>query len=287
MNRIFFCQDGRIVLMNRYERISCHHFVEIDGYAYFSNWFYNGLFQVELKTGKTLFLGTFKEELENEFNVHWELLHWENLIYFLPRNGRHVHIYSPSDHSISAVETRKASEGFFRVGEVLADGMNLTLLSLEDGAPIRQFNLCNRMVTDVTNMKGTFKGEQLSHRWETFPDPQLLEKYQIERADQFSWKKMPDGRWCAFLPWGRHLLWYMPETQKIEKVPLTIVNEEKLNLYLQQLLQKCLSQERLVESKLLDFHDYLNVMTKYGNGNKDIEGKTEAVGQSIWHLMHS
>lgn len=270
--------------MNRFERISCHHFAEINGYAYFSNWFYNGLFRVELKTGKTLFLGIFKEEIQDELNIHWELLQWENLICFLPRKGRHVHIYSPVDQSVSAIEIRKVSEEFFRPDEVIIDGENLIFLPLEKDAPIRQLNLITTTVTDVANRKDAFKGERLSQRWESFPVPQVLRKYQIERADKFSWKQMPDGRWCAFLPLGRHLLWYMPETQKIEMVPLAVVNEEEMNAYSQELLQKHLFHEQLVENKVLACYDYLEIMIRHGDGNKAIAGKKESVGQSIWHL---
>ena len=68
--------------MNMIERISCHRFVEIDGYAYFSNWFYNGLFKVEIKTGKTIFIGCFEKENFFEINIHAEVFRRENKIYF-------------------------------------------------------------------------------------------------------------------------------------------------------------------------------------------------------------
>ena len=41
-------------------RISCRNFVDWNGYAYFSNWFYNGMFKVEIGTGNTTFLGHFE-----------------------------------------------------------------------------------------------------------------------------------------------------------------------------------------------------------------------------------
>ena len=48
--------------MRALERIACTNFVETDGYAYFSGRYYNGLYKVELETGKTAFLGYFEDE---------------------------------------------------------------------------------------------------------------------------------------------------------------------------------------------------------------------------------
>lgn len=271
--------------MNEFERISCHHFVEINGYAYFSNWFYNGLFQVELKTGKTVFLGCFEKEIKDELNVHWELIQKNNLIYFLPRRGRHVHIYSLDDHSVTAIEIRKISEEFFRVGEVIVDEVDLIFLPMEENAPVRRFNLDTRLVTNETNIRDSYEGVCLSQNWTDFPAPQLLEKYTIEQADKISWKQMTDGKWCAFLPLGRCLLWYIPEECKIEKVPLIVTNEKELDHYLQSIGWNYLRQGLTIENRPLAFQMYLKIIKNHGDSNNDIDEKKESIGQNIWYLL--
>lgn len=273
--------DERAYLMKEYERISCHHFVELDGYAYFSNWFYNGLFQVELKTGKTVFLGPFEMEMKDEFNIHWEVFRREGLIYFLPRRGRHVHIYSLDNRSIFAIEIRKASEEFFRFADVIVEGMNLIFLPMEENAPIRKLNLNTQFVTDVMNIQDTFDGQCLSQKWIPFPMPQLLDKYQIERANKFSWKQMPNGKWCAFLPFGREILWYTPATQRIESVPLTVINEPELDSYLLPMRQKYLRQGFLIENNPLSLQVYLKSIMKHEKRD-NVDEKQGVDGSKMW-----
>ena len=271
--------------MDMFKRISCHHFVEIDGYAYFSNWFYNGLFQVELKTGRTMFLGSFGNEARSIFNMHWELLYMKDMIYFFPRRGRHIHIYSLIDRTISAIEFRRDYERFYRIGEVIVDGLNAVFLPMEKDAPIKQLDLSSKTVTEVANAQGVFNGIRLSESWPAFPEPQLLAAYQIERADRFSWLRTLDGKWCAFLPMRRHLLWYTPEMQKIEAVPLDVINEESLTLYQQLIQQEYLDQGKLLESNELTIHEYLKIMgscqfsTMIGQNSKGL------VGQDTWCLI--
>ena len=105
--------------MKRLERISCHNFVEINGNIYFSNWFYNGLFKVEYETGKTTFLGYFNDEKLTEKNIHLEVFLEEQKIYFLPRRGRHIHIYDLSDAFIQSIEIRKDSDEFDVIIDVM------------------------------------------------------------------------------------------------------------------------------------------------------------------------
>ena len=97
--------------MNVLERISCHNYIIANGYAYFSNWFYNAMFKVEIATGKTTFLGIFEDEAISERNIHCELFLRDEKIYFCPgRRGRHVHIYNLVNHLMQRVEIRKNSE---------------------------------------------------------------------------------------------------------------------------------------------------------------------------------
>lgn len=269
--------------MNNYKIIGCHHFVVDNGYAYFSNWSYNGLFRVELKTGKALFLGSFKNEKQNEFNIHLEILQQNEKIYFFPYRGRHVHVYSLTDQSISAIEIKKVSEGFFRIGEVIINKEVITFLPKEKTAPIKSLDLNTQIVTKIKNTKKTFKGTFLSQSRAPFPMPQLLEAYQIERTSGFSWKQVPDGSWCAFLLMGQHLLWYKPETKKITMMPLTVVNATELEAHLQPLRQKYLCQEWLAENNPLSFHEYLQLIQQlYGIANRNKSNNWFSTGESIW-----
>lgn len=271
--------------MQKYERISCHHFIEINGYAYFSNWFYNGLFQVALETGNTVFLGSFTNEIISEFNIHWEVLQQGESIYFFPRRGRHVHIYSLTSQSISSIEIRKASEDFFRIKEIIIRGANVIFLPMEEKAPIRTLDLNTQIVSELATTQQTFDGIYLSKSKLAFPAPQLLEKYRIELADRFSWMQMPDGKWCAFLPMGRHLLWYTPTTQTIDTVPLTVINEKELDTYLQPMRQAYLCKGLLGENKPLTFHEYLKTISRYEVATINTNKKKGSIGQNIWCFM--
>ena len=271
--------------MSKYENISCHHFIEINGYAYFSNWLYNAFFRTELKTGKTMFLGAFEMEMQDEFNIHWELLLQEDLIYFFPRRGRHIHIYSLRDHFVSAIEVRKASEAFFRIGEVIVKEKSIILQPMEKDAPIRRFDLNTHAITDITSTQNVDKNPPLSQYWPIFPEPQLLEKYQIGQADKFSWKEMPDGRWCAFLPTGRHLLWYAPRTRRIDAMPLVIENEAELDAYLQPLRQTCLCREETIEGIQLSTYEYLKTITRYRHETGGLKEEKRFAGEKIWRAL--
>lgn len=186
--------------MDALERIACHNFVVADGYAYFSSWFYNGLFKVEILTGRTTFLGYFEGEKLSQRNIHWELLLKNGRIYFLPKMGRHMHIYKLSDQSMERVEIRSDSEKAFVAGE-------------------------HRL---------QYKTE------DSYPASMLMEEYHIERADRASWKRLSDGSWYGFLPMGRQLLRYSEETQELYSMPLAVVNGEELEKHLHKVRQSLL-----------------------------------------------
>lgn len=271
--------------MSKYERISCHHFIEVNGYAYFSNWFYNGLFRVELETGNTMFLGGFENGANDGSNLHYELYRQGEMIYFFPRRGRHVHIYSLDDGFMYAIEVRKESEAFFRIGEVAVDETSAFLFPMEENAPTRRFDLRTWNVTDMTDRNNICKGNYLSETWTVFSEAALLENYHIEKADKFSWTQMPDGRWCAFLPMGRQLLWYTPEVRKLEAVPLTVINENYLDDYLRPLRQAFLCQGQLRENSKLTFKEYLKAISPQAD-DKKVQYKNNSglmIGDSIWN----
>ena len=92
--------------MRALERIACTNFVETDGYAYFSGRYYNGLYKVELETGKTAFLGYFEDEKLAQRNIHKEVFLRKNKIYMCPWKGRHVHIWNLSDQTLTSIEIR-------------------------------------------------------------------------------------------------------------------------------------------------------------------------------------
>lgn len=270
--------------MYKFKQISCHHFVEIDNYAYFSNRSYNGLFQVELDTGKTKFLGNFEDEPLSEYNIHWELFAQENQIYFLPRRGRHVHIYSLKDQSITAIEIRKASETFFRIGEIIIDKTLLTFLPIEKEAPVKRLDLKTLLVSEVTE-KETINGIYLSKSRTAFPIPRLLEEYNIPMTNLFSWEQMPNGKLCAFWLMKHHLLWYAPGIQKIEAVPLTVINRNALTIYLQSALQEYLSQSQSLESEPFTLSLYAKMIAHKETLILNEPNTNQLFGKKIWSFL--
>lgn len=266
-------------------QISCHHFVAVDGFAYFSNRSYNGLFQVELKTGKAMFLGAFEHERLDEFNIHWELLLRGNKIYFFPRRGRHVHIYSLEKRTITAIEIRKTFEPFFRIGEVVINKSLATFLPIEKGAPVRSLDLDTFLVSETTKQDG-FQGIYLKKSKKAFLNPRLLEKHQIPMNHLFYWEQIDEG-WYAFLLMGHHLLRCSKKMVEIEKVPLAVINKTELYEYLQPMRKKYLSQERLLEDELLSFPEYLNTLREYKLFAEPKCISEYAVGRGIWDFIRA
>lgn len=216
--------------MNALKRISCHNFIEVDGYAYFSNWFYNGLFKVEIKTGKTFFLGSFEGEKFFEPNIHWKIGLKEDRIYFFPRRGFHMHIYHLSDKTMQAIEIRKKTEKFFIIDNIILEGDYIIFLPQEKSDPIRRWD---ENTYKVTTVNGEFMiQEKLLYELENNSLSAIIEKNRIRFANQISWKKLSDGNWYSFMPLGKELLCYSEEKNNLKIVPLVVNNPKEYQEHL-------------------------------------------------------
>lgn len=250
MEKVKICGGDLRYSMKRLERISCHNFVEVDGDIYFSNWFYNGLFKVEIKTGRTTFLGYFNDENLTERNIHWELFLKGKRIFFLPRRGSHVHIYDLTRKSIESIEIRNATDEFDVIIEVIMQEDYLIFFPYEKKFPIKRLDLTTLKVENVDE-GSKIKGKYLSEQKEIFPAPELLEQYDIEGRDFFSWKKIMNGKWCGFMPMGRQMLWYTEGIPKLEMIPLILTNDVRLKKYLYNLGLTLMKEEAVQESRFI------------------------------------
>lgn len=80
-----------------------HDAVIHDGYMYFSETTFNGLFRVKEEGGEAEFLGRFPEEDPWQGDLHRALYLRENKIYFIPLNGRGISIYDIENNSFSMI----------------------------------------------------------------------------------------------------------------------------------------------------------------------------------------
>lgn len=272
--------------MNKCERFGCCHFIEKNGYAYFSNVFYNGLFRVELKTGKTFFLGSFVNEKRDERNIHKESLKQGNLLYFFPRRGRHVHVFSLIDHSITAIEIRKVYEQFFRIDEVILKDANVIFLPLEKGAPIKKLDLITQDVTEIKEAVEISTGIYMSQNRAEIPTT-VLYKHHIKQVPGFFWQQVSDGKWCTFWPSGKYLLCYTPETEAFESIPLNIVNRKELYTYAKSIQQPNLKTSWFVENKPLSLQAYSYMVMRQLNDefNEYKNNQFFFAGDSIWKYV--
>lgn len=271
--------------MSMFERISCRNFVEVDGYAYFSNWFYNGMYKVEIKTGKTTFLGRFEGERLCEINIHDEIFLRDGKIYFCPRRGGHVHIYNLAKQSQCSVSIRKSDKEFFVTDNVLLENSDVYFIPRQNNISVRKLNLKSLRVTEESKPFNILR-KYVSENKDVFPYPEIIEKYRIECAEFFSWNQIHSKIWYGFLPLGCQLLKYTEGENRIEKIPLTVINGEVLNEYLRKVREDAFNEKLIMEDKyklnVQDFLDRIKIPEAFKserlNGNCHIGGK-------IWDLL--
>lgn len=244
--------------MNIFEGISCRNFLEIDGYFYFSHWFYNGLFKVEYKTGKTTFLGSFEKENLFQRKIHKEMFYRDGKIYFCPRRGRHVHIYNVQSNSITSIEIRKDFESDYIYIKVFLDEDALFLITKCNEFGNKKMNLETLKVTNVE--KGTELPNFLLSCEDYFPNLKLISNYTIEHISPIFWKQIFDKVWYGFLPFDRKLLRYMEKKSKIEQIPLYVSNEEELRKHIDKIKREVLKKKYLHEDTLLNLQSFLDII---------------------------
>lgn len=263
------------------ERIACHNFVTVDGYAYFSNWYYNGLFKVEVQTGKTTFLGHFEGEKLSQKNIHRELLLKDGRIYFLPKRGRHMHIYKLSDQSMEWIEIRSDFEESFVVGEVVLGENYFAFIPVEKSYPVRKVDLATFAVTDTSEQLVAQEKHRVQYKKkDSFPVSMLMEDYHIELADRASWKRTPDGRWYGFMPMGCQLLLYSEEMHELYSMPLTVVNNEELEKHLHKVRQSLL--QSVVGEDIIELQEFLDEIVGGGAYKARDPESDKNIGEEIW-----
>ena len=272
--------------MNMFESISSYNFVEVNGYAYFSNLFYNAFFKVELKTGKTFFLGNFENEMLAENNLHLEVMLEEDHIYFFPRRGRHMFVYQLSDQSMRAVEIRKKSECFFVIEEVILKDNYIYFIPKQNNTPIKRMEKNTFRVTNVSN-KLIVQGKCLSKDRNIIPTS-IVKKYNIQHGTPISCKQIFNGKWYCFIPVGRQLSCFSEGVNTLEFIPLTVVNEIEFQQYLYKVKQE-LFEARLFfdECDGVKFEEFLEatIFSSVLKENYYKMGKWRSMGEKIWKKL--
>ena len=266
--------------MDVLERIACHNFVVADGYAYFSNWFYNGLYKVEIETGKTIFLDYFRDEKLSQWNIHKEIFLKNNKVYACPWKGRHVHIWNLADHTLCSVEIRRKDDKRFFADEVIRGENSIYFVPDRKGIPIKKMDLESLRVTEAVK-NSEIQGTAMSESKDIFPYPELVEKYHIEHTDKFFWRQVSCNVWYGFKPLGRHIMRYVKGIDELEILPLTVINQRELNEHVQKIKAELLNDNPVWErtTKIQDFMEKVKIeetqKAKTFRKNKNI-------GERIW-----
>lgn len=236
-------------------RISCHNFIKINNIAFFSNWFYNGLFEVSLETGKTIFRGSFEGEKLSQDNIHSEIFIKNGMIYFCPGKGQYVHIYDTQNCTMDSVKIKKNSEKNLTIKKVILNENILTLIPEQKEFTFREIDLHALAVREI-NTREELKGEYLINRKYKFPSPDVLDKEDIERKSGFCWKPANNKVWYGFLPMGMQLLRYTEGMTSIEKLPLVVLNELMLEEHLSK-VRKELLETNVVSEKRMELQEFI------------------------------
>ncbi|MCI8454245.1 MAG: hypothetical protein HFE84_06495 [Lachnospiraceae bacterium] len=269
--------------MRELERISCHDFVEYGGYAWFSNWFYNGLFRVEIDTGKTIFLGHFEGETIYGKNIHWEIFKQDQTVYFCPKRGRHLHCYDLAEHSLYSIEIRGESEEFFTIQDIFLDENKVFCVPEQQNIPIRRIDLQSQKATKV-NRKIEPQGKKISECREAFPAPKRAEELSLGYTNEFFWRQAANKKWYTFVPEGRHLLCYREEFDRIETIPLTLMNESELENYLDRVKAELIKNGTAME-KRITCGDFFKTIETEGICRKFIAPDQAKIGKAIWEAV--
>ncbi|GFI50436.1 hypothetical protein IMSAGC020_01642 [Lachnospiraceae bacterium] len=268
--------------MNLLEMISCHNFVVIGGYAYFSNCFFNGFFKVKIQTGKTYFLGYFKNEKISEKNIHKEIFEKDSKIYFCPRKGRHVHIYNLVDESLLSIEIRKNLEQKYLIREVVCGDKFLYFLPDQKGYSIKMLELKTAKVFE-RDENFEPQGEYLSECKDIFPDCNLIEKYYKKFPSNFFGRRILSENWYVFSPIGGKLLKYKMGGDHFEEIKLEVINNIELEEYIHN-VQTELLKEKIVSEKSLELPAFIKCV-KNIKKDKGTDICGNKIGNIVWNNM--
>lgn len=75
-----------------------------NGYLWFSNNTFNGLFRMKMNGGEIEFVGHFPEETIDRTSMHKKCLAVQDYLYFFPALGNHIHIYNVQSGKFSSIE---------------------------------------------------------------------------------------------------------------------------------------------------------------------------------------
>lgn len=95
--------------------------VTVDGSFWFSSHKFNGLFKLDLNSGKIEFVAFFPEEKISSESLHKKCFAYEQYLIFLPMLGDHIHIFDRVSHSFisPSYEVKVADKSFHRIADAV------------------------------------------------------------------------------------------------------------------------------------------------------------------------
>lgn len=272
--------------MNMLESIGGYNFVVIDKYAYFSNMYFNAFFKVEIKTGKTVFLGSFDGEELAENNIHYEIMLENNRIYFFPRRGRHMHIYYLSEETMQTVKIREASEDFYVINEIFLGDNFIYFIPKQKNHPIKKLERKTYTISKVSD-GAKIQGKYLSGYRKSIPAP-IREKFHFRYEPSSSCEQMADGSWCCFMPFGRQIVCFKEGIYNPKTISLTVVNDMELKKHLCKVKQNLFKARMFFwEFESFKSQNFLEEIVQFDvPGWNCFDGKNRySIGEAVWDIL--
>lgn len=132
---------------------NCAHFhdlIEVDGYIYYSESTFNGLFRYKTDDTHAEYLGVFHNEDIWQWDLHRRIVKYGDGLFFIPLNGRGISIYQPSKSQFDYIEICKENEKNVHFSDtIMIDDDNVLLVPQWDSDLFMILDLGNKSVERV------------------------------------------------------------------------------------------------------------------------------------------
>lgn len=129
-------------------------YVRIENKVYFSESFFNGLFELDLSNYSAKFICHFSEEYKTRMLLHGTASQYEDKLFFFPVCSRHIHCYELRTQKESVVVIPIAEGKEFLVTKTIKRGNRVWLFSSDPSIDIYVFDMEDQSVINAEILNG-------------------------------------------------------------------------------------------------------------------------------------
>lgn len=147
MQRVEITTDGKGNIMEE-NKLNLHFesYVRMKDKVYFSESFFNGLFELDLNDYSVRFLCHFSNERKNRILLHGAAAQYENKLFFFPMCGRQIHCYDLINQKESRICIPIGEDKAFIVIRAIQRGKKVWLFSADSSMKVFIFNMEDQSV---------------------------------------------------------------------------------------------------------------------------------------------